>query len=528
MEKISMNTDVLVVGGDLTGDGTAVAIAEAGYRVLLVKKSADSTGRSAALLGAEEKALADWDKISGRAVSKKNIEIMNNFRLTRAAGVCGDFSVRLTGDGGETIDKKVGAIVVATDLKTCSLHEQYGLTLSDSVLSLSQAEDLIADNGRINKKSVGFLVGLKQNSDPIIMKRIFKVVLAVLKAGGSASVYVNEIKLTDNGLDRLYKEGRDNGAVYFKMKQAPEIQGTSLIFHDWVLGKPVEATHELLVVEERNFTDDLNPALAEALGIHMTPSGFLQKDNVHRFPEKSNRRGIFVVGGARQTQNLTGSVADVASTVLALRSLFQMEVPTDRIAVVDREKCAICLTCYRCCPHGAIYWSDKAVISPVACQGCGICASECPNDAIQLLSFTDDDISEAVKTALSKTPGAIIAFCCENSAAEAAEAARQFGMPLPDKLSIVQVPCAGKVDMQYILSAFREGAAGVLVAACHNGNCKSEYGSKYAQWRVNETLRMLDEAGVDKGRLAFVTMAANMAGDFAKAVGGLAEKIAVN
>lgn len=522
-----MNTDVLVIGGSLTGDGAAVKIADAGYRVLLAKHDANPADQPVALLAANDDAVTDWQSVAGQADSHKNIEIFNNTSVTGAAGVCGDFTVTLTDEKGNTQAKKVGAIVVANDLKTSSQHEAYGIALSDSVLSLTQAEARIGEGG-LKNKNVGFLVGLKQNSDPITMKRIFKTVLSIVGNGGSASVYVNEIKLADNGLDRLYKEGRDKGAVYFKMKQSPEIDGTSVVFDDLVLGKPVEASHDLLVVEEKNHTDEANTALADVLGLHITPSGFLQKDNVHRFPAKSNRKGIFVTGGARQIQNVTGCVTDLSDVVLELGNLFAADIPTDRIAVVDREKCAICLTCYRCCPHGAIYWDDKAVVSPVACQGCGICASECPNDAIQLLSFTDDDISGEIKNALQKNPGGIIAFCCENSAAEAAESADRFGMPLPETLSVIQVPCAGKVDIQYILSAFVEGAGGVLVAACHNGNCKSEYGSNYAKWRIEEVARMLDETGVDKDRLAFVTMAANMAGDFVKAAGALAEKIAKN
>ena len=525
MENISMNTDVLVIGGNLTGDGMAVKIADAGYRVLLAKHDIDPAGQPEALLGASDETLAEWRKVANQAASHKNIELLDKSNVTRVAGVCGDFSVRLVVGDGDVQEKKVGAIVVATDLTTCPQHDAYGIALSDNTLSLSQAETRIAE-GQITGENVGFLVGLKQNSDPITMKRIFKAVLAIVEGGGSASVYVDDLKLADNGLDRLYKEGRDKGAVYFKMKEAPVVNGTNVVFHDMVLGKPVESNHDLLVIEEKNHTDAANVSLAEILGLHITPSGFLQKDNVHRFPAKSNRKGIFVTGGARQIQNITGCVADIASVVLELGGLFSAEVPVDRIAVVDREKCAICLTCYRCCPHGAIYWDDKAVVSPVACQGCGICASECPNDAIQLMSFTDDEISGKIKEALQKTPGAIIAFCCENSSAEAAEAAARFGMPLPENLEIINVPCAGKVDIQYILSAFVEGAGGVLVAACHNGNCKSEFGSNYAKWRINEVARMLDETGIDKNRLAFVTMAANMANDFVKAAGTLAGKIA--
>ncbi len=526
MEKNSVNTDVLVIGGHLTGDGTAVMLADAGFRVLLAKQD-DGDDQPVALLGVDDRSRADWQKISKRSASKKNIETLNNVSLLGASGACGDFTVRLAAEGGAALEKKVGAIVVATDLKADSLHDDYGLALSKNTLSLSQLEAAIAAD-KIKKKSVGFLVGLKQNSDPIAMKRIFTSVLAIVGGGGSAYVYVNDIKLADDGLDRLYKAGREKGALYFKMKQPPRIDGTTVTFHDMVLGKPIEVSHDLLVVEEKNHTDGCNRSLAAALGLHATPSGFLQKDNVHRFPAKSNRKGIFVTGGSRQVQNLTGCVTDLADVVLELRALFKAAVPTERIAVVDREKCAICLTCYRCCPHGAVSWDDKAVISPVACQGCGICTSECPNDAIQMESFTDDAIVREIKAVLRKTPGAMIAFCCENSAAEAASAAAAFKMALPKNLEMINVPCAGKIDIQYILDAFVQGAAGVLVAVCHSGNCKSEYGSDYAKWRVEEAARMLDEVGIDKNRLVFVTMAANMPISFFKAADMLAGNISKN
>ena len=109
---------------------------------------------------------------------------------------------------------------------------------------------------KIKKKSVGFLVGLKQNSDPIAMKRIFTSVLAIVEGGGSAYVYVNDIKLADDGLDRLYKAGREKGALYFKMKQPPQIDGTTVTFHDMVLGKPIEVSHDLLVVDRFYISDD--------------------------------------------------------------------------------------------------------------------------------------------------------------------------------------------------------------------------------------------------------------------------------
>lgn len=58
------------------------------------------------------------------------------------------------------------------------------------------------------------------------------------------------------------------------------------------------------------------------------------------------------------------------------------------VAVVQREKCAACLTCVRLCPYKAAEIKKGAAeIEPTLCRGCGICAGECPNKAITLLNY---------------------------------------------------------------------------------------------------------------------------------------------
>jgi heterodisulfide reductase subunit A len=65
------------------------------------------------------------------------------------------------------------------------------------------------------------------------------------------------------------------------------------------------------------------------------------------------------------------------------------------VAVVDPDKCAVCLTCVRTCPFNVPvidYSLDVAHIDPANCQGCGICASDCPGKAIQIMHNKDDQL----------------------------------------------------------------------------------------------------------------------------------------
>jgi coenzyme F420-reducing hydrogenase delta subunit len=89
----------------------------------------------------------------------------------------------------------------------------------------------------------------------------------------------------------------------------------------------------------------------------------------------------------------------------------------------------------------------------------------------------------------------------------------------------VAVPCAGKVDVDYVMHALAEGADGVVVMACHHGNCKSEKGSLYAGWRAANAQEMLTAIGLEKERICFATTASNMGADFSSILMAMEETL---
>ena len=533
MQTIDIAKDVLVIGGGLVGLQTAKAIADKGYPVTLAEPG-EAVG-----IAAESMPLTgtDLDQLKSLTdeVASSGVQILNNTQLAGAAGMPGDFKVWLA-EAEEVTEKRVGAIVVSGDVAVKPLNESYGLELNDKVITQSQLEQRLAEDAAgMAGKSIAFIAGLAQPGNPLNMERIFRSALTLnAQKDCSVYIYVGDLKVASDQMERLYMETRDSGALYFKLKEAPAIAqnngSLAVRYADPVIRKEVELEPDLIVVEEAIEPNGANAELAELLRIDLSPSGFLQTDNVHRYPVATNRAGIYVVGAGRQVKKINGAMMDAENTALQISELLGNGTKTVSTGTtLDAGKCTFCLTCYRCCPHGAIYWEDESntIISPVACQGCGICASECPMDAIQIDQFSDSEVKERIKTGVADEAKAdkIVAFCCQNSALEAGRMARDFKMELPEGLQIVQVPCAGKVDLDYILTAFVEGADAVLVLACHPGNCKSERGNAFAQWRVKDAQRMLTEIGMDADKLRYETLAANMGSDFARIVKEMAASL---
>jgi ferredoxin len=48
--------------------------------------------------------------------------------------------------------------------------------------------------------------------------------------------------------------------------------------------------------------------------------------------------------------------------------------------------------------------SGAAYIEPAICQGCGICAAECPAQAIQLMHYTDSQMRAKVQVLIDQSP----------------------------------------------------------------------------------------------------------------------------
>lgn len=119
----------------------------------------------------------------------------------------------------------------------------------------------------------------------------------------------------------------------------------------------------------------------------------------------------------------------------------------------------------------------------------------------------------------------IVAFCCQYCAYSAADLAGSMRLQYAPNVRIVRLLCTGKADPLFFLKAFEEGADGVFVAGCLEGNCHFLEGNLRAKKRVNYTRRLLDEVGVGGERIAFYNMSAGEGTKFAAAANEMTEKV---
>ena len=119
----------------------------------------------------------------------------------------------------------------------------------------------------------------------------------------------------------------------------------------------------------------------------------------------------------------------------------------------------------------------------------------------------------------------IVAFCCAQSAYQAADTAGSMRISYPDNIRVIRVPCVGRVDVLHILRAFERGADGVLVLGCHEEACHHLSGNTRAKNRVQKANTLLQEIGIDGKRVEMFTLAPNQGSRFARIANEVNERI---
>ena len=230
----------------------------------------------------------------------------------------------------------------------------------------------------------------------------------------------------------------------------------------------------------------------------------------------------------RMSPGAAWSVVLILSAVALFVPRFTRRPRTDALApsVVDPRLCTGCNQCPQDCPWDAITMVKRdddrstlvALVDPVRCVSCGICAGSCAPMGVGPPGRTGRDQLSGLQSDVLQ----IVAVCCEQAPASHIAALRERGA------HIHTVSCVGNVHTSVIELFVRRGAPGVIVCGCPPRDCISREGPKWLHERVFNDREAELQPRVDRRRIRVTTFApgsrrASLAAfdDFARAIAAL-------
>ena len=116
-------------------------------------------------------------------------------------------------------------------------------------------------------------------------------------------------------------------------------------------------------------------------------------------------------------------------------------------------------------------------------------------------------------------------FTCNYCAYMAGDTAGSLRVQYPANVKLVRLPCTGKIDVRYILSAFEHGADGVYIVACPIVTCHHVRGNERARSRVSLAKKVLDQIGLGSERLDIFFVSAGQGTMYAMKAREMTERV---
>ena len=119
----------------------------------------------------------------------------------------------------------------------------------------------------------------------------------------------------------------------------------------------------------------------------------------------------------------------------------------------------------------------------------------------------------------------IVAFCCNYCAFAAADLAGAMRLQYPPNVRIILLPCTGKVDALHLIKAIEDGADGVFVAGCLEGQCHYLEGNLRAKKKVAYVKKLLIEVDIEPERIEMFNLSSAMGKKFAEIAEEMTDRI---
>ncbi len=412
--KMEVVPNALVLGGGVAGMTSAVNLADQGFKVFLVEKG-DILGGNAhsiekTIHGEPIKPFVD--ELTAKVEGHPKIDVFKNSEFIDMSGHVGHFKGKIGNltDGSEPCEVEFGAAIIATGaLESTPTEYLYG-EHNAVVTQHSLEERILAGDPSLKKiKNAVFIqcVGSRCEERPYCSKICcagsVRLAERLKEISPDAKVYILYRDLRTYGLlEKYYAESRKTGTVFVRFdtdaKPVVEASGDKVMVkvRDMALDQDITIPADLLTLAAAVEPAETNHKIGRQFKVTVNSYGYFVEAHMKLRPVDFTTEGVFLAGLAHYPKPIDESIAQATAAAQRASILLSQEKMTfpGVISKVDPNKCAVCLTCVRLCPYGAPFINEdhKAEIVPALCQGCGICSSACPGNAIELSHFRDEQV----------------------------------------------------------------------------------------------------------------------------------------
>ncbi len=523
-------SDILVVGGGVSGLSAAMAGADAGYRIHVVEKGKQLGGYTNRLYKLTPSILESCD-LQGSNIQDLVLEVQNHpgievhldTTLGSISGEPGNFSVHLANGNDRSLS--VGSVVVATGWQPYDTgrlkHLGYGLS---KVKTLEEFEEHVQEEKVPDRVLFTLCAGSRDENhlsycSSYCCSAALKQALYIREKNPDSQVYLVYKDIRTPGFqEEFYKRVQADDAVFLTKGTVDSIvehgSGIRVSVKESLLEDHFEIETDMVVLATGmvpNSTEDLQLQYRLGKGLPEIEYQFADSHFIC-FPYETRRTGIYAAGTVRAPMDLESSREDAAGAMM--KAIQSIECVKRGEAVHPRagdqtspelymERCTDCKRCTEECPFGSYDETEKGtpLPNPARCRRCGICLGSCPERVIGFSDYSINSISAMIKSVhmpdeFEEKPRVLV-FVCENDAYPALDAAGIERLTYSPYVRIIPVRCLGSINKVWISDALSHGYDGILQIGCKPGDdyqCHFIHGSELTEERsenLQETLETM-------------------------------------
>jgi heterodisulfide reductase subunit A2 len=409
----------VVLGGGISGMTAAMALANRGFEVTLIEKSADLGGMLLQLdklapsnMMGPELARQQADMVR----SNPNIKVYTSTTLNEVQGYIGHFNVLVTTNGVQE-ELPAGVIIVATGAQVLKPVGLFGYD-GERVVTQLELEGLFRSGGFKAKHVVMIQCAGARNEERKYCSRICCMVaikngIEIKERSPETTVHILYRDIQAYGVENeaLFQRAKELGVLFIKYDPAklPVVEADKVVVYHELLGRDLNLAADLVVLSTPLIAGEDNEAIGKLLRVSLDENKFFLEGHVKLKPLDFATDGIYLCGNAHYPATVREAVSQglgAASRASIPLSKGVMTVEPIVSTLVDEEACRGCGLCVALCPYGALEIvrgpkGRKVQVIPVACKGCGVCAATCYQHALSVNSYTDEQIGRQIGAFLS-------------------------------------------------------------------------------------------------------------------------------